>query len=268
MSADQLLADLLGAGLTVVEEPGWKTRGANTWAVGKPEGVIEHHTAPPNPYPVKALYRDGKIKCNMATHPDGTVFLVAYNRCNYSSGPGSKVVLVENVRKSIPPPANARTRGLADNWGGNRHFWNFENSHEGDGRPLPTVQFDAIVESTRVVLDHFGLNANQVIGHSEWSYRKIDPYWDGNRRAIEEIRSALYGAGNPSNGEGTVLLPMELVDWVVNLSDQNLDKMLAAGLYTGQSQYWKDLRDSDPGHEAWERFFTDVDVNAKIGSVS
>ncbi len=266
MTAKQLALALRLAGLNVVEEPGWKTRGADTWAVGKPEGVIEHHTAAPNPYPIKKLYGI-QIKCNMATHPDGTVFMVAYYRCNYSSGPGSKTVLVDNVRKSVPPPANARTRGLVDNWGGNRHFWNFENSHLGQGQPLPRVQFDAIVESTRVVIDYWGLNANQVIGHSEWSRRKTDPYWDSDRRAIEDIRAALYG-DNPGNGEGTVLLPMELEAWVTNLSDDNLDDMKAAGLYTGDSQYWKDLRDNDPGNEVWERFYTDVDVNAKIGSVS
>ena len=269
MSSDQLLADLIAAGLKVVEEPGWKTRGYDTWAVGRPEGIIQHHTAPPNPYPIKALYRDGKIKCNMATHEDGTLYLVAYFRCNYSSGPGSKTVLTENVRKSIPPPANAAQRGLADNWGGNRHFWNFENSHPGDGSPLPQVQYDTIVGATHVVMGHFNIDAEQVISHAEWSRRKIDPRWNGsNRIAIEQIRDDLYTGGSPSNGEGTVLLPMELVDWVTNLTDENLDDMRAAGLYGGQSQYWKDLRDNDPENDAWNRFFTDVDVNAKIGAVS
>jgi len=216
MSADQLLADLKAVGLTVVEEPGWKTRGAvrsngspSPWATNnKPEGVMQHHTAPPNPFPIKRLYdlgaeqnNDpgdvGQIKCNMATWPDGTLFLVSYGRCNYSSGPGSKVVLEENVRPKIPPTANAITRGLVDTpkWGGNRTYWNYENSHNGDGSPLPSVQLETIVVSNIVVNAYFGLTWQQTISHAEHSRRKIDPRWNGgNRTAIEQIRE-LVGEG-------------------------------------------------------------------------
>ncbi len=189
MTASELHAELVAAGLNVVEEPGWKTRG-NMWNVdGKPEGVMQHHTAPPNPYPIRALYRDNRIKANMATHEDGTLYLVAYNACNYSSGYGMLDVLENNVRKSIAPTHNGTKRGLKS---GNRHFWNYENSHPGDGTPIPSVQLDTIVESTRVVLNHFGLNSEQVISHAEWTNRKIDPYWNGsNRTAIEQIRTRL-----------------------------------------------------------------------------
>ncbi len=194
MSASRLLADLKAAGLNVVEEPGWRTRGKNWRVGGKPEGVMQHHTAPPNPYPIKALYRGGKIKCNMATHEDGTLYLVAYNACNYSSGPGSKKVLTGNVRPSIPPPDNARARGLIDTplWGGNKHYWNYENSHPGDGSPIPQIQLDTIITSNGVVNNHFGLNWEQTISHAEHSRRKIDPRWSGdNRTAIEQIREGL-----------------------------------------------------------------------------
>ncbi len=195
MSANQLLADLKAAGLTVVEEPGWKTRGGTWKTGGKPEGVCQHHTAPPNPYPIKALYRDSKIKCNMATHEDGTLFLVAYEACNYSTGRGSSVVLNENVRAEDPPRANAITRRLTDDMGGNRYFWNYENSHPGDGSPLPSAQLETIVVSNVVVDAHFGLNWKRIISHAEWSRRKIDPRWNGgNRTAIEQIRE-LVGEG-------------------------------------------------------------------------
>ena len=195
MSADQLLANLISAGLDVVEEPGWKTRG-RTWRTnGQPEGVMQHHTAPPNPYPIKALY-GVRIKANMATHENGTVYMIAYNACNYSSGPGSKKVLTGNVRPSIPPPDNARARGLYDTplWGGNKYYWNFENSHPGDGSPIPKAQFDAIIISSQIVIDHFGLNWEQIISHAEHSRRKIDPRWNGNNRtAIEQIRAGVAG---------------------------------------------------------------------------
>lgn len=193
MSAIRLLADLRAAGLHVVEEPGWATRG-NRWNVGgQPEGVMQHHTAPPNPYPIKKLY-GLRIKANMATHEDGTLFLIAYKACNYSSGPGMLGVLENNVRKSIAPTHNGTKLGTK---GGNRHFWNYENSHPGDGSLIPQIQLDTIIESTRIVCDHFGLNAEQVISHAEWTKRKIDPRWNGdNRTAIEQIRAGVREGEN------------------------------------------------------------------------
>lgn len=189
----QLLTELRNAGLTVVEEPDWKTRGS-TWAVnGKPEGVMQHHTAPPNPFPIKKLYGPPlfRTKANVATHEDGTLFLIAYKACNFSSGRGMKSVLVDNVRKSIAPTRNATARGLK---GGNRHFWNFENSHPGDGSSIPQVQLDTIIAATQVVNAHFDLDPEQVISHAEWTRRKIDPFWNGsNRTAIEQIRAGVAG---------------------------------------------------------------------------
>lgn len=188
MTAAILLTSLNSAGLHVVEQPGWRTRG-NRWKInGKPEGVMQHHTAPPNPYPIKKLY-GVRIKANMATHENGTLYLIAYKACNYSSGRGMKSVLTENVRKSIAPTHNARKRGLKS---GNRHFWNYENSHPGDGSSIPQIQLDTIIESTRIVLNHFELDPEQVISHAEWTRRKIDPLWNGsNRIAIEQIREGV-----------------------------------------------------------------------------
>jgi len=191
MTAAALRLSLLKAGLHIREEPGWRTRG-NLWNINaKPEGVMQHHTAPPNPYPISKLYGPPfyRTKCNMATHEDGTLYLVAYKACNYSSGYGMLPVLTDNVRPSVAPTHNARKRGLKS---GNRHFWNYENSHPGDGSPIPQVQLDTIIESTRVVLEHFELDPEQVISHAEWTSRKIDPRWNGsNRTAIEQIRKAV-----------------------------------------------------------------------------
>lgn len=193
MTAETLRQALLNAGLHVVEELGWKKRG-NMWNINaKPEGIMQHHTAPPNPYPIRKLYGPPfyRTKCNMATHEDGTLYLVAYRACNYSSGYGMRAVLRENVRPSIAPTHNARKRGLKS---GNRHFWNYENSHPGDGSAIPQVQLDTIIESTRIVLDHFELDYERDISHAEWTSRKIDPRWNGdNRTAIEQIRQGVAG---------------------------------------------------------------------------
>ena len=190
MNAGHLLADLRNAGLNVVEEPGWEKRG-NRWNVdGKPEGVMQHHTAPPNPYPIKRLYGPPlyRIKANMATHENGRLYLIAYNACNYSSGYGMQSRLID-VRKSIAPTTNAPHKGTKS---GNRHFWNYENSHPGDGSPIPQVQLETIIESNRIVNEHFGLDPEQTISHAEWTKRKIDPRWNGsNRTAIEQIREGV-----------------------------------------------------------------------------
>ncbi len=218
MSANQLLADLKATGLHVVEEPGWKTRG-NRWAVNnKPEGVMQHHTAPPNPFPIKKLYGPPlfRIKCNMATHPDGSLFLVAYKACNYSSGRGVLSVLTDNVRPSIAPTHNARKPGFK---GGNRSFWNFENSHPGDGSRIPQVQLDTIIAANIVVNDHFGLNPEQTISHGEWRRTKIDPYWNGsNRTAIEQIRAGV------EEGDDLAIMDPETQQFWVDVKKE-LDKL-------------------------------------------
>ena len=215
MTANQLLTDLKLAGLKVVEEPGWKLRGKKWNVDGKPEGVMQHHTAPPNPYPIKKLYGPPfyRIKCNMATHEDGTVYLVSYGACNYSSGYGMKAVLEDNVREENPPTVNANKIGLKS---GNRHFWNYENSHPGDGSPLPSAQLEAIVVSNIVVNAHFGLNWQRIISHAEWTKRKIDPRWNGsNRTAIEQIRE-LVGEGEVMTGPNGEPNWEEVSKWAKN----------------------------------------------------
>lgn len=230
MSANSLLAALKTAGLPVVEEPGWKARG-NRWAVdNKPEGVMQHHTAPPNPYPIKKLYGPPfyRIKCNMATHEDGTLFLVAYKACNYSSGRGMLSVLTQNVRKSLAPIRNATTSGSK---GGNRHFWNFENSHPGDGSLIPSVQLDTIIAANIVVNDHFGLDPEQVISHAEWSRRKIDPYWNGsNRTAINQIRAGVEHQEDDMDQVGKAVV----------------DIAFDMGWASGDRTYWYGKDNNDP----------------------
>lgn len=158
---------------------------------------MHHHTAAPVPYPVEKLHVP-KLKCNINTKPDGTVWLIAGGACNFSSGPGSGTVLTE-IRQGIVPTQNARDRDLSDddypdgdNWtDGNPWFFNFENDHLGKGSKIPEVQHDAIVAATSVVLDHYELTATNVLSHAEWTRRKIDPFWNRDRRCIDTIRTAI-----------------------------------------------------------------------------
>jgi len=208
-----LRTELEAAGLNVRVVDGWGTRGG-AWAAGKPVGVMQHHTSAPVPFPVSKLYGD-LLKANINTKPDGTVWLIAQKACNFSSGSGSAVVLSE-VRAGQPPTQNAKQRGLPDDMGGNAYFFNFENDHAGDGGPLPSVQFDAIVVATRVVLDHYGLTAGNVISHAEWTARKNDPNWNGSNRATDAIRQAL---------EDDMPLSQEDKDWIVAaVSGDNIEQ--------------------------------------------
>lgn len=183
--------DLRDAGLTVVEHPGWETRGV-AWPVGSPVGIMVHHTAAPVPYPVPNLAgdTDGRVKCNLNVKQDGTVVVIAGRACNYSSGMGSNVVLAE-TKKATAPPANARERGLVDNTNGNPFYYNIEVDHLGDGSPLPDAAYDALLTACRVVLDTYNRVPDQIVSHAEWTARKIDPYWDGSTRTAAAIRSEL-----------------------------------------------------------------------------
>jgi len=190
-SPADLVEFLKGAGLTVVEYDGWATRGGS-WNGGHPTGLMIHHTAPPVPYPVANLagVHDGRIKANVNVKPDGTVYLLAYNACNYSSGQGSSVVLAE-ARAGTPPTANASTRGLHDDRGLNSYYFNFEVDHWGDGRPIPDIQHDALALAARISAAHFDLTYANTVSHAESTGRKVDPYWSGDRRAIEGVRAAM-----------------------------------------------------------------------------
>ncbi len=230
-----LRTELVAAGLNVRTITGWGTRGG-AWAVGKPVGVMQHHTAPPVPFPVSRLYGD-RLKCNINTKPDGTVWLIAQRACNFSSGSGSSTVLAE-VRAGTPPTKNAADRGLWDDVNGNPWFFNFENDHAGDGGPMPAVQHDAIVVATRVVNDHYGLGPGTVVSHAEWTARKTDPYWNGSRRAIDAIRQALEEDMAFSKG----------------LSKDQWRNLYNLGIAGGSSadavaEYWTDPRRTDEQHE-------------------
>jgi hypothetical protein len=193
VSAKALKQALIDAGLIVKQSNGWETRGGGWWR-DVPSGIMQHHTAPPVPFPIERLdgSGDGRIKCNINTKPDGSVWLIAYRACNYSSGPGSSVVLNETLRNATPTNS-AKARGLKDDTNGNPIYWNFENDHAGDGSTLPRAQSDALITATRITLDHFGLQPNQVIAHAEWTARKIDPRWNGQNahQALTDIRSTL-----------------------------------------------------------------------------
>jgi hypothetical protein len=68
---------------------------------------------------------------------------------------------------------------------------------------MPAVQHRAIVVANQVSNAYWEMEAGTTISHAEWTARKSDPYWNGDRRAIETIREQLEEDDMPSPKDWT-----------------------------------------------------------------
>lgn len=156
------LADVLrSAGLTVVELPGWKTRGHGPMIDVR--GVTCHHTAGGRSTKAKLSLPvvlhgrpglDGPL-ANLYLDRDGTYYVVAAGLC-YHAG-------VSN--------ATDRTNG---------HRIGIEGEAAGDGwsQDWPVVQMAAYHLGCKALAEHYGFDVAEVLGHKETCSpygRKIDP---------------------------------------------------------------------------------------------
>lgn len=166
-----------------------QVRGESAWHRDGPAGVMVHHTAPPQPYPLDSLAggRDGRLKANIAPRQNGQLVVITAAACNYSSGLGSSLVL-DAVRAGVAPTGMAKDLGLADNTNGNPWFWNLEVDHPGNGAPIPFAQWNATVAACAALCARHGWGAERVIAHAEWTGRKNDPRWD-NRNAHQNMNA-------------------------------------------------------------------------------
>jgi hypothetical protein len=185
---------------------------------------MQHHTAPPVPFPVDRLYPPGagydiingqrvyRIKANWNVKPDGTVHVIAAGACNYSSGPGSSVVLGETMR-SIAPSGLAVTRMLRDDTSGNSWYLNNETDHVGNGGPIPAAQLDAVVRCWAAICVRLDWTPARIVAHAEWTARKIDPRWNGQdaHEALLSIRAATAALFS-GDTEEDYLYPINLKD--------------------------------------------------------
>lgn len=181
-------------GLAVIEEPDWDARGV-PWA---PSGGMIHHTGPPVPFAVEALYPaphgtlgGGRIKANFNVKPDGTVHVIAAGACTYASGPGNTTTVLKETRLNIAPSGTASTRRLGDTGGGNRHFVNCEADHLGDGSIMTAVQERAVIKAYNAIFRNFGWPAARLVGHCEWTTRKVDPRWNGTTNRTPHLRAEI-----------------------------------------------------------------------------
>jgi hypothetical protein len=175
MTADQLTAQLSRWGVKFTEHPGWRTNNrAGHGAWGPVNGSMIHHTASGDGAGIVETCYSGRADlpgplCTGVVHKDGTVTLVGNGRSNHAGAGALNVYSAVLDETRIPAPG-------ADTVDGNAHFYGWECVNLGTGKdPWPDVQLEAMVRVQAAVCEFHGWGAQSVIGHLEWTTRKIDP---------------------------------------------------------------------------------------------
>ncbi|MGV9364533.1 peptidoglycan recognition protein family protein [Amycolatopsis sp. NPDC003731] len=196
------LADFArSAGLRVVEQPGWKTRGHGSF--GAVLSVVCHHTGTPTTsgnYPSLNVVTNGRADlagplCNFGLGRDGTVYVVAAGVAWHAGATVNDAVY------------------------GNNHSIGIEA--EGTGKDAwPEAQLDAYARLCTALTKAFSFPVSRVQGHKEICYphgRKPDPNFDMN--AFRGRVSAVLAGNpvhNPTPKERKMITPQSLpysADW-------------------------------------------------------
>lgn len=182
---------LRAAGLKVIEQPGWQSRGHGD--MGTVRGVLCHHTAGARKGNAPSLNiclhgrpdLEGPLS-QLVLGRDGTFYVLAAGKC-WHAGAG-------------------RWRGIT---AGNSEMIGIEaeNTGNADDHPWPAVQMDAYERGVAAILDHIGADPIMAAGHLEYALpvgRKPDPSFSiGSRedriRAMNAFRTRVGAllAGQP-----------------------------------------------------------------------
>lgn len=176
------LADGLRAhGLTVVEEPGWKTRGASGGAQMRAvRGVLWHHDVAPakGTYPLRTMLRSGRPGlsgplCHLGFDRDGVVHVVGAGKANHAG---------KGIVRGVPRD------------GGNVYLIGIEMTSTGRG-DWTDAQLRQMPKLGAALSRMYGLTPDQHWGHCEYTTRKTDPYGlpGGMPGLRSRIRAALAG---------------------------------------------------------------------------
>ncbi|MFD7939878.1 peptidoglycan-binding protein [Streptomyces sp. NPDC059755] len=203
LSADALVSALRAEGVTVVEHSGWRTNNRNhkgSW--GPVNGVIVHHTVTSGTSNSVSLCFDGHSAlpgplCHGVIAKDGTVHLVGNGRANHAGSGDGAVLKAVIAEQALPAPNENDTDG-------NVHFYGFECVNLGDGKdPWPAVQLEAMVRASAALCRAHGWSAASVIGHKEWTSKKIDPRGFTMADFRARVATRLGKPTTPSTGTGT-----------------------------------------------------------------
>lgn len=209
---------LRDAGLKVIEQPGWQSRGHGP--MGTVQGVMWHHTATSasaaGNFPSLNIVTNGRSDlpgplCNLGLGRDGTWYVIAAGLA-YHAGSGSYPGITHG---------NTNTIGI-------------EAEHPGTpGHPWPAEQLDSYRRGTAALLKAFGLGSDRLMGHKEYAPgRKIDPYgldMPTERRIVQGLMT-----NPPKNAGGIEEMAFNdtFKDWAGNQQSvlswmNNIDKRIA-----------------------------------------
>lgn len=177
---------LRAAGLSVVEEPGWKTRGHGD--VGKITGVLCHHTAgaKSGDHPSLSTILEGRPDlrpplAQLFLSRSGVFYVVAAGSANHAG-----VGLWLNITD------------------GNKHMIGIEAQNTGESKgprkdPWPDAQMDAYARGVAALLTHLKLPVIACAGHKEYCRpvgRKVDPSFSMDdfrlRRVAKDMAEGLH----------------------------------------------------------------------------
>lgn len=178
MKTDGFVPHLKAWGLKVEESPNWRYagRGYNFY----PRAIIAHHTASNSRSGNFASYnivRNGRSDlpgplCQILLGRDGTVRLIAAGYANHAGYGGPRAGI----------PANQ----------GNTYSIGIEAENNGIGEPWSKAQLNAYYRLCAALLKWIGSNdVSKVIGHKEWTSRKIDPAGINMNTFRSNVRKAL-----------------------------------------------------------------------------
>lgn len=180
------IAEVLGSIPGAVLEPGWSTRGG-AWADGRVIGVIVHHTAGAlgKDAPAFGICRDGRggpspvpgPLCNIHIARSGKVTVIAGEKANHA-GKGSSLVLDE-LSRADAPMGDAKALGLADDATASGRTIGIEVEHSGKSVEPWGPQIPALIDVLKHLCTGLDLDPAQIIGHREWTRRKVDPVYAG-----------------------------------------------------------------------------------------
>lgn len=150
---------LRAAGLTVIEQPGWKGRGVELTGV---DGIIGHHTAcgPTGDCPSLSVVTNGRPDlagplCQLLLCRSGTFHAIADGKANHAGA------------------------GAWPGFRGNTDVLGIEAENQGNGTDVwPRAQMDAYARGVAAILAHVGLDESRFCAHYEWATpkgRKVDP---------------------------------------------------------------------------------------------
>lgn len=154
----------------------------------KPEGVLMHHTASSGYDGTLKVVRYGREDlagplCNIFI-ARGKAHIISAGRANHA-GTGAAQAL-KTLRAGRAPAGSAKELGYKDDPGtvGNGLLVGFEILSPGDGTMLSGKDWDVAVRAATAILKDLGhRDVDRIIGHAEWTSRKIDPVLGHGRTA-------------------------------------------------------------------------------------